>query len=142
MLQALLAERLQVTVHREPRTQAFAALVASRGGPKLTPAPSAAVGQVTSRAGHIVGQEMTMTVLASLLSRFERQLIVDKSGLTGRYRFTLDWMPEDTAGAPGAAGGLSLNDALERQLGLRLEARREPLDVIVVDRAERVPADN
>jgi uncharacterized protein (TIGR03435 family) len=84
-----------------------------------------------------------MGVLALLLSRFERQLILDRTGLTGRYQMKLEYTPADRAGAAGdLAGGVSLAAALQEQLGLRLESRREPLDAIVVERAERVPTDN
>ena len=83
-----------------------------------------------------------MRVLAELLSRFERELVVDKTGLGGRYRLTLEWAPDDRVAPGDAASGPSLSAALQEQLGLRLESRREPLDVIAVDGAEKVPANN
>jgi uncharacterized protein (TIGR03435 family) len=85
---------------------------------------------------------MPMQVLASLLSRFQNQLVVDKTGLPGRYQFTLEWAAEIRVnGAPAETPGPSLSDALN-QLGLRLESRKEPLDAIVVEGAEKTPTEN
>jgi uncharacterized protein (TIGR03435 family) len=80
---------------------------------------------------------MPLRVLGELLSRFERQVVVDKTGLGGRYRLKLEWTPDDRV-APGP----SLFAALEEQLGLRLESRKEPLDVIAVERADNMPTSN
>ena len=129
MLAALLAERLKVVVRKEPKTVSFMALVPAKGGPKLPPADPNPQGNGGYR-GKIDGPQMPLSLLASLLSRFENQLIVDRTGLTGRFRVKLEWMPDE------------LPTALEEQLGLRLESRREPLDAIVVERAERTPTDN
>jgi uncharacterized protein (TIGR03435 family) len=129
MLAALLAERLKVVVRKEPKTVSFMALVPAKGGPKLPPADPNPQGNGGYR-GKIDGPQMPLSLLASLLSRFENQLIVDRTGLTGRFRVKLEWMPDE------------LPTALEEQLGLRLESRREPLDAIVVDRAEKNPTDN
>jgi uncharacterized protein (TIGR03435 family) len=129
MLAALLAERLKVVVRKEPKTVSFMALVPAKGGPKLPPADPNPQGN-GGYQGKIDGPQMPLSLLASLLSRFENQLIVDRTGLTGRFRVKLEWMPDE------------LPTALEEQLGLRLESRREPLDAIVVERAERTPTDN
>jgi uncharacterized protein (TIGR03435 family) len=129
MLAALLAERLKVVARKEPKTVSFMALVPAKGGPKLPPADPNPQGNGGYR-GKIDGPQMPLSLLASLLSRFENQLIVDRTGLTGRFRVKLEWMPDE------------LPTALEEQLGLRLESRREPLDAIVVERAERTPTDN
>ena len=83
----------------------------------------------------------TMSQFALLLSTFERQMILDRAGLTGRYQINVEYLTE----APGAAPDEtkpSLQSALQDQLGLRLEARREPLDAIVVERAAPMPIEN
>jgi uncharacterized protein (TIGR03435 family) len=68
--------------------------------------------------------------------------VVDQTGIQGVYDVSLTWTmtrrPDDTVEAPG----LSLFDAIEEQLGLKLEQRKAPLDRIVVDRFERVPVAN
>jgi uncharacterized protein (TIGR03435 family) len=131
MLQTLLADRLKLVVHHDPRPFSFLALVPAKGGPKLVAAPETPnPSGNTSFPGRIAGDRMPMQVLASLLSRFEQQLVVDQTGLTGRYQVKLEWMSDGLA------------TALQEQLGLRLESRKGPLDVIVVDSVERVPTDN
>jgi uncharacterized protein (TIGR03435 family) len=76
---------------------------------------------------------MTMQLLATLLSRFERQTIVDMTGLAGPYEIKLEW---DTAAGP------SIFTAVQEQLGLKLESRKGPLDVLVIDHADQIPGAN
>jgi uncharacterized protein (TIGR03435 family) len=96
-----------------------------------------------------------MSVLAMLLSRFERQTVIDFTGLPGQFAVNLQWTPDALRGRTGADGapllvngeaidtnGPSLYTALQEQLGLRLESRKGPVDVIVVDHAEKVPIEN
>ena len=138
MLQSLLADRLKLATRTEKRPFTFVALVPTKGGSKLMPAKEGETTPGSGAPGRISGSQMPIAVLASLLSRFEGQLFVDKTGLTGRYQITLEWAPENDPNRNGP----SLAEALERQLGLRMERRREPLDVIVVEKAEQIPTDN
>ncbi len=148
MLQGLLADRLRLVTHREPREMSYLALVAAKGGPKLEPADAPAAGATApSIAGRIDSPRMPMATLARLLSRFERQTVLDMTGLSGFYQVKLEWSVENlAAAAKNEAGdipaGPSLYTAIQKQLGLRLEARKGPVDVLVVDSASRVPAEN
>ena len=96
-----------------------------------------------------------MALLATLLSRFERQTAIDMTGLNGSFAVDLQWTPDSVrsranqdgapplvSGQPVDANGPSLYTALQEQLGLRLESRKGPVDVLVVDYAEKAPADN
>jgi uncharacterized protein (TIGR03435 family) len=138
MLRSLLADRLKLAIRNEQRPFSFVAVVPAKSGSKLTPAREGESQPGSGAPGRIVGQQMPMSVLMSLLSRFENQLFVDQTGLTGRYQIKLEWVPENDP----TRNGPSLSEALEEQLGLRMERRRAPLDVIVVERAERIPTDN
>src|SRR5215467_619056 len=138
MLRSLLSDRLKLAIHTEQRPYSFVAVVPAKGGSKLLPAKQAEGAPGSGSPGLIVGQQMPMPVLMSLLSRFEGQLFVDRTGLTGRYQLKLEWAPDSDA----TRNGRSLSEALEEQLGLRMERRREPLDVIVIERAERIPTAN
>ena len=153
MMQSLLAERLQLKLHREPREQSFLALVVGKNGPKLPPAKDAAV--PSQIGGRILHPRMPMTMLATLLSRFERQLILDKTGLEGPFSIDLQWVTEAMRqralqggpaptlnGQPVDLSGPSIYTALQEQLGLRLESRKSPVDTLVIDHAEKVPTDN
>ncbi len=151
MTQNLFADRLKLVVHQERRQLPYMALVVAKNGPKLPPAkPESAADALIP--GRIVHSEMPMAILATLLSRFERQTVIDMTGLAGPFAVDLQWMTQamrsgiNQDGAAASVSGLptdvSLNTALQEQLGLQLEARDGPLDVLVVDHAEKVPAEN
>jgi bla regulator protein blaR1 len=137
MVQALLAERLKLTLHHEQKQLPFLALVVGKNGHKMKEAASSG-GNPASR-GQIAGKQMTMSLLATLLSRFERQTVVDMTNLKGPFEVELVWTPD---GAAEHAAGPSIFTAVQEQLGLKLESRKGALDVLVVDSAERTPAEN
>ena len=86
-----------------------------------------------------------MLTLVTLLSRFERQTVIDRTGLEGPFELNLEWTPEDGTKATADvqdSTGPSLFTAIQEQLGLKLESRKGPLDVLVVDHAGKVPAAN
>ncbi len=154
MVQALLAERLKLTLHHEKRELPFLVLTVSKSGHKLRPPKESNEAQRTG-AGRITVTGMPMSALAMLLSRFERQTIVDMTALQGSFSFDLQWTtdairnlarpdggPVAINGQPVDPYGPSLYTAIQEQLGLRLESRKGPVDVIVVDHAERVPIEN
>lgn len=139
MLQTLLADRLKLVVHREPKDLSFLALVQGKNGPKFHASIGpAAPGTVTLYGSHIVSSQISTQKLALLLSRFERETVLDKTGLDGFYDLKLEWAPDGATDNPGP----SLYTAVQEQLGLKLEARKGPVEIIVVDNAEKVPADN
>jgi len=154
MLQTLLADRLKLALHHEQKELSFLALVPAKNGPKLREAApvSAASGNNIVSRGHIFSNQLSMGLLATLLSRFEREIVVDQTGIKGLFDVKLEWTPDDSRSVtanPGAgpaatdpATGPSVFAALQEQLGLRLESRKGPLDVLVIDHAEKVPTEN
>jgi len=123
------------------------ALVSDKGRSKLKPAqPGAGLNPGPQVRGRIVGSQMPMSVLVSLLSRFERQIVVDLTGLSGAYELKLEWAPDLDlpAGDPSmpAPDRPGLFAAVQEQLGLKLESRRGPLPVLVVEQASRTPEVN
>jgi uncharacterized protein (TIGR03435 family) len=144
MLQTLLAERMKLALHREQRELRYVALIPGKTGLKLQPTPpGTAPAFEPSVAGRIVRLQMSMQTLAKLLSRFERQTVLDMTGLDGPFEVHLEWSPDDTGKQDaGQKTRPSLATAVQEQLGLRLEARKGPVEVLVVDSAERVPAEN
>lgn len=141
MMQSLLADRLKLTLHHEARQLSFLALVVAKNGAKLPPAKEG-LETPNQLPGHLSHAPMPMSLLATLLSRFERQLIIDMTGLEGQFSVELQWSPDSVRVQPGDSSAPFLQTALQEQLGLRLESRKEPVDVLVVDHAEQVPADN
>ena len=147
MLQTLLVERFQLQTHMEQREIPHLELMPGRKELKIRPTEAGSDGSKNRNGyGHIVSNGMTMEVLTTILSRFLRQPILDRTGLEGAYAIDLQWAPEprtptEVAAADPAAGP-SIYAAVQEQLGLRLEARKTPLPVIVVDRAEKMPSGN
>ena len=211
MLQALLAERFKLTIHRETKEHSIYALVVGKKGPKLKesapdPAPvkteadsgspadgNAQVksedrpmsiktdGKATVISGggqkgqmrisrgsdggmRLESSRMTLASLAEALSRFVDRPVVDMTELKGDYEVALDISLEDLRSAARAAGavlpgpgggepgkapldtasdpaGNSIFESVQ-QLGLKLEARKGPIEVIVIDHVEKIPTDN
>jgi uncharacterized protein (TIGR03435 family) len=214
MLQALLADRFKLTIHRDSKEQPVYALVVAKGGPKLKesppeldPPPAAAdktedkkedKGAITigtdkgpvsvSRDGQgavvkggpmgttrmtmgpngvmrMESSKVTMANFADIISRFVDRPVVDMTELKGSYQIGLDLSMDDIrnmarsagmalpAQGPGAESGKSPADAASepsgtsifatiQQLGLKLESRKSPLDMIVIDHAEKTPTEN
>jgi uncharacterized protein (TIGR03435 family) len=86
----------------------------------------------------------SMATFADLVSRILHSPVIDKTGLTGHYDFTLDYLPEVAELAPTAQGSEQAPDifaALQQQLGLKLESGRGSVDVVVID-AIKQPSPN
>jgi uncharacterized protein (TIGR03435 family) len=155
MLQTLLTERFRLALHREQKELSYVALVIGKKGQKLQEAiPDSDASGNRFLIGQIVSNHISTMTLATLFSRFTGQTVLDMTGLTGSYDLKLEWTPENTpastapgrgadAGAPmGGESGPSLFAAVEQQLGLKLEVRKGPVEIIVIDHAERVPVQN
>jgi uncharacterized protein (TIGR03435 family) len=147
MLQSLLTERFQMAMHREQRVLPYMALIPGKKGKSLPEARDDADTSGNRTApGRIVHARMPMVTLATLLSRFLQEPVLDLTGFPGIYQVRLEWTPDPPlTDAPAAAGESdfpSIRRAVEEQLGLRLEPRKGPIEIIVVDHAERVPIGN
>jgi uncharacterized protein (TIGR03435 family) len=134
MLQALLAERFKLVVHRETKEIPVYALVLAKGGSKLKVAATGGKSALTDTLGpngerRTVVAASPLRVLVNMLANTLGNPVVDKTGLNDIYDYTIEW--------PDA--GSSLSASLD-QLGLKLEAKKEPVEVLVIDRAERPSA--
>jgi uncharacterized protein (TIGR03435 family) len=183
MWQNLLAERFGVALHHESREFQVEDLVVARDGPRLKetvedltaplpPGPSIVKdGELLSPGvvvrilpgpsprAHTVARAQPISQLAAMLSNQLNRPVLDKTGLTGKYDFTLDYnlsgfalpppsgrevpglialAPGDTASEPGP----DIAAAVQQQLGLRLVASKAKLDLVIVDKANKVPTDN
>jgi uncharacterized protein (TIGR03435 family) len=146
MMQALLAQRFHLVLHREPRRIPHFELTVAKNGPKLPTAPGD--GPSARRyygKGRLSYTHVPMDRFAVLLSRVLGQPVFDKTGLSGAFDVELDWMPEDAAPPPAETESAPRPDifaAIQQQLGLRLEASKQPVEVLVIDEAEKVPVAN
>ncbi len=140
MVQALLADRFQLALHRETKQLPIYALVAGKTGAKLLPGDGSTQGG-TTRMGQMIVKNMSMAGLASILTFDLDRPVIDQTGLKGEYAFTLEWTPGVREPEGGTAARPSLFTAVEEQLGLKLESTKGPVEVLVIDRAER-PSEN
>lgn len=156
MIQKLLADRCQLTFHRDKKELSVYALVVAKGGPKLTKSdgdPNGLPGMFFAGLGNLPARNATMADFAGLMqSAVLNRPVVDQTGLQGRFDFTLKWTPDefqfagfgpraaasagDTADAPP-----DLFTAVQQQLGLKLESTKAPAEVLVIDRVEK-PSEN
>jgi len=150
MMQTLLADRFKLAAHLETRELPIYALIMARAdrrpGPQLRAATIECSFQGTGCGSHttlgmITSTAQTMVQTAVNLSQFTGRQVVDKTGLTGRFDFTLTWTPEGGASLTDAIDGGTLFTALQDQLGLKLESQRGPVEVVVIDSVERAVED-
>jgi uncharacterized protein (TIGR03435 family) len=147
MLQTLLTERFHIAVHRETRELAVYALTVDKGGVRLKAAEGFGGTSVSiSPKGRSLRANVTMKNFASSLSGLVDKPVVDMTGLTGGFNINLEWMPDELSAktsdtAAESAPGPSIFTALH-DVGLKLESRKAPVEILVVDKAEKVPAEN
>jgi uncharacterized protein (TIGR03435 family) len=150
MFQRLLEERFSMVVHREPREFSVLALVPGKKRKEgVTLRPAAAPGgsyKFRAMNGHATGSSISMAMLAGRLSRPDFGLdrpVLDYTGLEGTFDLTLDWKPEHVPDdSAGSGSDASIFVAIEEQLGLKLERRKVSLDVLVIDRVNKMPSEN
>ena len=160
MMQAMLADRFKLTVHRETKELPIYSLVIAKGGFKLKdadpnntypdgikgPDGNSRAGMMSMGHGKLTAQAIGISNLAINLTMQVRRLVVDDTGLKGKYDFTLQWTPDDMSGgheeaAAAPDSGPSIYTALQEQLGLRLDSTKGPVDTVVVDHVE-MPSEN
>jgi uncharacterized protein (TIGR03435 family) len=145
MMQALLADRFQLKVHKETRELPIYNLVVAKNGLKIQPSPEGKDFGYSMGMGKLSGNSIPLDTLAYSLSGQVGRIILNKTGLDGKYTIDLKWQPDSmSAGTNSSNGSEPLPDlltALQEQLGLKLEPAKGPVDVIVVDHIER-PSEN
>jgi len=149
MLQTLLADRFQLAFHKESKLFPGYALVVAKKGFKLTAVEDVGGHSTNSQSDnkrvHLAVQRSSMPRLAEWLANRLRAPVEDETGIPGVFNFELEWAPENPQAqkpeAELAETGPSLFTALQEQLGLRLEGRKVPAEVLVIDRAE-LPSEN
>jgi uncharacterized protein (TIGR03435 family) len=136
-MQALLGERFQLAIHRDTRDLPGYALVPAKGGFKLHPVDAQGMFAWGWGNGNAKFSHASMAELASGLAELVGRPVVDGTEISGFYDVKLAWAPEDRPDETGP----SIFTALQEQAGLRLEARKVPVQVIVIDKAEK-PSEN
>jgi uncharacterized protein (TIGR03435 family) len=155
MVQKLLADRFQLTFHREKKDLPAYVIVVGKTGSKITKSEADPNGLPTlgfSKLGmlHVVNANMEDFAGVMQLAVLDRP-VVDQTGLAGKYDFTLSWTPDESQftgmgvqvpppPTDDPAAPPDLFTAIQEQLGLRLEATKAPVDVLVIDRVEKPSA--
>ncbi len=139
MVQALLADRFQFKAHQETRQLPVYALVIAKDGPKFKPSEINGTTIDTGRTRlHVAGSDDTISILARELAHVLGRVVLNQTGLSGRYDLSLRWTPDDAtvlaASSPDALPGIFT--AIQEQLGLKLESTKGPVPVLVIDGVE------
>ena len=147
MMQALLADRFKLVVHRDTRAVPVYDLVLAENGPKTQqslPGDAEAQGRVIQVSnGHISGREVPIATLASLLSEQLGRSVIDKTGLANHYDVTLQWPmsangQQETENSSAAESSREMIlAAVADQLGLKLEPHEVPMEILVIDLVQR-----
>jgi len=156
MLRELLADRFRLAFHREKKEMSVYALTIAKNGPKLRESQSAVshpegppplVFVLAPDVVRVPARAATTTELTYILQRaaFDRP-VVDRTGLTAKYDFDLEFSPDESLfggalreGGDGTRPGIFA--AIQEQLGLKLESTRGMVDSLVIDKIDR-PAEN
>jgi uncharacterized protein (TIGR03435 family) len=152
-LKSLLAERFQLAIHPESKMQNVYALFVGKNGPKVHEATPESNSLIRKRGTSIIGEGVGMQMLVLNLANSLDRPVLDKTGLTGKYDFKLEWsLDAPNASSPTAEKGAetpttpeptgpSLFAALQEQLGLRLEPQKAAVETLVIDHVAR-PSEN
>ena len=154
-LQALLAERFQLAIRRDTKEMPVYALVVAKNGPKLKESTGDGPQMMRGGRGELMAERAPIQLLVMNLAGPLGRPVLDRTGLTGRYDFKLEYTPEpggfgpkgpggpgekaEGAAAPDLAGP-SIFTALQEQLGLKLESTKGGVEVLIIDRAEKPTA--
>ncbi len=141
MVRALLADRFQLAVHRETRTLPVYELTVAKNGPRLKTSadgePMGITGGESTGTSHGSFQAVDLKTLAGYLSNQVDRIVIDKTGLQGTYDFSLNWVKNEAQAGSITSDAPSIFTAVQEQLGLRLQSEKGPVEVLVVDKAEK-----
>jgi uncharacterized protein (TIGR03435 family) len=173
MLQSLVAERFHLALHHETKELQGYELIRGKTGPKLKPSTEigldvepteafktdangfpqlSAPGLVMMEGVHgttvisfLTARAQPLSALVEMLSKEFRLPVANKTGLTGKFDFTLEFAPQAPGSLPPDTTDESapnLVSAVPQQLGLKLDPKRIPVDILIIDRADKVPTEN
>lgn len=133
MLQTLLLERFELAAHCETRDMQAYALVVGKNGPKVRDAAAGDKGGLDDRPRQLVFKKTPISGLAALLANILDTPVEDMTGLKGLYDFTL---PAGDGVGPGVNDPRETLPEAVKSIGFKLESRKMPVEVVVVDHAE------
>lgn len=146
MMQKMLADRFKLAIHHEQKTLLVYGLTIAKSGVKFKEAAVCDSHSSNSDNAHYQGTCISLDTFATFLASRpdlpENLPVLDMTGLKGFYDLKLDWTAERHGPSETDPSGPTLQAAIQEQLGLKLESRKAPIDLIVVDHAEKIPTEN
>jgi len=151
MLQTLLLDRFKLATHRQIKEISVLVLTVGKNGHKMKAVETTEPASFTTGKMSLTGQGARLSQLTDFLSHEIRTPIIDQTGLTGRFNYALDinaYVTDEVRKSQGPGGGPPpdapsiIAQAIQAQLGLKLDAKKVPLEMIVVDRLEKTPTEN
>ncbi|MEO8596398.1 MAG: TIGR03435 family protein [Candidatus Solibacter sp.] len=151
MMQSLLAERFKLASHRQIKELPSLVLTVSKGGHKMQPVEQEGSPSFQTGKMNLTGKGATLAQLINFLSHELRFPVIDQTGLTGRFNYFLDiasYITEEMRKDMGASSGpppdapTIVAQALQSQLGLKMDSKKMPIDTLVVDHLEKAPTEN
>jgi len=151
MLRNLLAERFKLDVHRDHKEMTALVLSVSKNGHKLVAVDAEGSPSFQTGKLNLTGRGATIGQMCDFIARELHDPVIDQTGLAGRYNYFLDIEPyftEESRKDAGANGGKPpdahaiIAAAMQKELGLKVESKKVPVEVIVVDHVEKTPVEN
>ena len=149
MARTLLAERFHLQLHRESKVESVVVVGVGKTAPKLFPPKDGEQHsiQITPQMGpdqkpnsfHVVGTRFSLTQLLDTFARQLGSVLINRTGLDGDFDFTIDLTPDESL--PNPLDAAHILNAMREQLGLVVKTEKAPVDVIVIDRVEKVSAE-
>jgi uncharacterized protein (TIGR03435 family) len=151
MLQSLLEARFRLRLHKETKVASRYALVIASNGAKIRPveprdcpATGKGLGCVGVRFGGrgLTAEYVSMPVFAGFLAGMLGNAVIDETGLKGAFDFRLEWVRDSVDGGGGTSESSVdwVSSALPQQLGLKLEAKKASIEMLVIDGIEKPTA--
>jgi uncharacterized protein (TIGR03435 family) len=145
MLQSLLVERVALKIHRETRELPVYVLIPGKGAPKVKEPASDGDASLSGGANGVLFHKQPISRLTFMMSRRMDRPVLDMTGLTGIYDFKLDISGLANFSGPPPPDDApvgSIFSAVQSDLGLKLEATKRPISIVVIDSVNKVPTEN
>lgn len=151
MMQALLADRFKLAFHRQVKEVSALILTVGKNGHKLKPVNTEDPPSFKTGKMNLTGKGATIAQLTEFLSQQLRNPVIDQTGLTGRFDYFLDinaYITDEMKKSGGPEGGpppeapTIIAQAMQSQLGLKVDSKKAPVEMFEIDHVERAPTEN
>ena len=149
MLRELLADRFKLAFHRENKEMAAYVVTVGKNGHKLQPSDGPGPVRLSGKGMGFKAEKASVEEMADLLTTPLRAPVVDETGLKGRFDFTIDVSPYISEVLAKRSEGNAIPDiialgitAIQEQLGLKIDSRKMPVEILAIDQIVKIPTEN